>query len=129
MRKLLAIPALALLLAATGCDSTTGPANRDLAGTWVSDDFAPAVVRMTISEIALEVTGAGSWTSAQEGHPFEVTGAHVDGRLSLIFTFGTLPPIGFEGEFTDEHVIAGDLVGSDRGFIRAPITFLRVQDE
>lgn len=129
MGKLLAIPLLALLLATVGCSSTTGPVNRDLAGTWVSEDFAPAIIRMTISEIALEVNGAGSWVTAQTALPFAVSGAHVEGRIALLFTFQYDLEVGFEGEFLDEDTLEGVLVGGAAEFRSEPITFVRLQDE
>lgn len=118
---------LAVCLALTACSEPSGPERRSLIGTWTSTGFSAATVRLTLTESARNVNGAGSWVEATQARAFRVTGVHAEQVVSLIFQFQNAADLNFRGEFTAEHTLVGTLTGGD--FREQPITFERVQRE
>ena len=125
MRKMVAMAGLALL--AGGCADATGTERTSVLGAWESEAFAPAQVEMTLSELARTVSGAGRWVQPDSAVAFLVSGSHVEDRVSLVFQIEDAADLSFQGEFVEEDVMEGTLVGGPyRG---APIRFVRVDDE
>lgn len=121
-RTILLLPFL-VLAAFTACQTTTVPERRELLGSWESKGFPGATVRMTLSETARAVRGAGSWLTLLEADAFSVDGALAVDEVSLLFDFDTRPAINFQGYFEDEDVLVGTLTGD--GYRRQRITFER----
>ena len=127
MRKLLAFPLLVYVLIAAGCDNPAGTERRNLAGTWASVTVPGATLRMTITEVARSVQGAGSWLDPNQAIAFRVSGAHAEEVVSLLFEFESIPDVNFSGQFSDANTLQGTLTG---GTFRAlPVTFVREQTE
>lgn len=127
MRKLPAFPLLLYLLLAGGCQNPTDTERRSLIGQWTSTGFAGNTVQMTLTEVAREVDGAGSWVGPESANAFRVSGAHAEETVSLLFQFKYLEDINFLGEFTDEDTLVGTLTGGE--YRDRPITFVRVEPE
>jgi hypothetical protein len=130
-RRFLLLPLC--LLAVGACKNTNGPTIYSTAGSWRSQDFAPASVQVTLVETARSTTGAGRWLTGADANAFVVDGAHSDSTVSLLFDFhGSRPDVTFEGRFRKQDtggksvtVMAGQLYG---GEIRGE-TFVFVPDE
>lgn len=127
MRKLLAFPLLFSLVLAAGCQDPTGSERRSLIGRWTSSGFATTSVEMTLTEVAREVDGAGSWLDPDLATAFRVTGAHADESVSLLLEFEDRPDLNLRAEFTDEDTLVGTLTGGE--FRDRPITFVRVDPD
>ena len=123
MRKLLALPLLLVVLLASACDNPTGSQRRTLIGRWTSSEFGEGTVQMTLTEVAREVNGAGSWLRPDRATAFRVSGAHADETVSLLLEFRDGYDINFTGQFTDANTLQGSLVGG--GFRDVPVTFVR----
>ena len=110
---------LLLLFPIAACQGTNVPEQRDLLGSWISTGFAQGTIRMTLTETARAVEGAGSWVTTTSAEAFGVSGAVADDEVSLLLEFDGRADINFQGAFTDDDVIEGVLSGS--GFQRTPI--------
>jgi hypothetical protein len=112
-----------VLFMITGCQTAAAPERRELLGSWVSNDVAGAVIRMTVAETARSVEGAGSWTEAQDADAFRVTGALARDEVALHLDFDDRTDLSFQGYFLDEDNISGTLSGGP--FRQTTITFER----
>ena len=115
MRRTLLLPLFALLLAGAACSSPAAPDDVSIIGDWTSTGIDSVDIRMTLSETAREINGAGSWLTATEQMAFEVRGAQVAQSISLLFAFKESPNIHFHGEFlrtaSDTLTMSGELIG------------------
>ena len=127
MRKLLVFPLLVCVLIAAGCDTPAGTERRSLVGTWTSTTAPGATLRMTVTEVARSVQGAGSWLDTDQAVAFRVSGAHAEEVVSLLFEFKSTPDVNFTGRFSDANTLQGTLTGGT--FRGLPFTFLREQTE
>lgn len=129
MRRPSLVPVLALLLASAACDNPTEPTTFSVVGSWVSADPDSLQIRMTISETARTISGAGNWMTPNRVLAFRVTGAHVARRISLLLDFDDAPDINFYGEFeetaSDTLTILGGRLYGGGGFRGLPIVFVR----
>lgn len=123
MRRFHSIVPIVLLATVTACQGTTVPERREISGSWASRDFGGGTIRMTVSETAREVRGAGSWITPTEAFAFNVSGALATDEVALLLAFGERTDVSFQGFFQDDDVIVGTLTGD--GFRQAPVTFDR----
>lgn len=128
MRRPLLIPIFALLVAGIACNSPSEPRTFSIVGNWTSTEADTLDIRMTISETARTINGAGSWLTPTRAMAFRLSGAHVARNISLLFEFGDGPDVNFHGEFQETAsdtltLLAGRLYGgSYRGI---PVVFVR----
>lgn len=117
MRRPLLLPLLALLLAGAACSSPAEPVDASIVGDWTSTGIDTVAIRMTLSETAREIHGAGSWVTPTRQMAFEVSGAQVAESISLLFQFKFSENIHFHGEFlrtaSDTLTMAGELIGGE----------------
>ena len=116
MRRVFLLPFFALMLVYAGCDTPTNTGSDfSVLGHWKTQEVDTLDVRMTLSETARSVAGAGSWVTASEASAFKVVGAHVGRSISLLFEFGDGPDVNFHGEFSetagDSLTMVGELNG------------------
>ena len=133
MRRLPFIPLLALLLGGTAaCDSPSEPKSFSIIGDWTSTQIDTLQIRMTLSETARSVNGAGSWLTPGTAMAFRVSGAHVARSISLLFDFDDRPDVNFHGEFQETAsdtltLLTGRLYG---GTYRGnQVVFVRSRDD
>lgn len=118
------LAALLLTTLALACRGPAEPERRSLIGSWSSDDLGNStLIRMTLTETAREVRGAGSWLEPTRALAFRVEGAHAEQMVALFLQFQTEESIGFQGEFTDQNTLQGTLTGA--GFRNQALTFQR----
>ena len=122
MRRTSALLTAALLVLG-GCQTAAAPERRELLGSWLSNDVPGVIIRMTVSETARSVEGAGSWTQAQAADAFRVTGALARDEVALHLDFDSRVDLSFQGYFTDEDNLSGTLSGGP--FRQTTITFQR----
>ena len=118
--------ALLLLLAIgglTACQTATTPERRELLGSWASSGFPGATIRMTVTETARAVQGAGSWLTLNGAEAFQVSGAFASDEVSLHFEFDGRPDINFQGYFEEADILVGHLTGDE--YRRQPIRLER----
>ena len=116
MRRSFVLSFFALLLFSAACDTPADPADDfSIIGHWTTTAVDTLDIRMTLSETARTVGGAGSWVTSTEALAFKVAGAHVGRSISLLFEFGDGPDVNFHGEFvetaSDTLTMAGQLFG------------------
>lgn len=99
------------LTAILGCQGTTTPERRELSGSWETTAFPGATIRMTLTETAREVRGAGSWLTVVDAYGFGIGGALTGDEFSLLFTFDNRPDINFQGSFDGEDILKGRFAG------------------
>ena len=131
MRRPLLLHLLTLLIAGAACSSPAAPDDASIIGDWTSTGIDSLAIRMTLSETAREINGAGSWLTPSQQMAFEVRGAQVAQSISLLFAFKDTPNIHFHGEFlrtaSDTLTMSGELIGgSYRG---SRIVFVRRIEE
>lgn len=119
--KFLAPVVLALSL--LGCQNATVPEQRDIFGSWISRSFPGGTVRMTLTETARAVEGAGSFVTPTSADAFGASGALADDEISLLFDFDSRENVNFQGYFSDDDVMEGTLSGG--GFNQTAIIFDR----
>lgn len=112
-----------LTVVAAGCQNTTVPERRDIFGSWISRSFPEGTLRMTLTETARAVEGAGSYVTETTAEAFRASGALADDEISLLLEFDTRENVNFQGVFTDEDTIEGSLTGG--GFSRVPVVLAR----
>ncbi len=117
------IAGVLLLLSALGCQNSNLPERRDVFGSWVSRSLPDGTIRMTLTETARAVEGAGSFVTGNSADAFAATGAIADDEVSLLFRFDDRGNINFQGYFPDDDVMEGTLTGG--GFNRLPVIFDR----
>lgn len=131
MRKLLAFAPLFCVLLLSACQSPTENERRSLAGHWTSTTLAATTVRMTITEVARSVEGAGSWVDPNRATAFAVSGAHAEESVSLLFEFretpSLMPNVNFLGVFRDKDTLEGTFTGG--AFRGVPVTFVRLEKD
>jgi hypothetical protein len=123
MRRVFRPAAALLLLLIAACTPATEPERRSLIGSWSSTEFGTTTVRMTLTETAREVRGAGSWIEPNRALAFHVEGAHAERAVALILLFPQAEAVSFRGAFTDAATLVGTLTGGR--FREEPITFVR----
>ena len=115
MRRPLLLPLFALLVGGAACSSPAEPVDASIIGDWRSTGIDTVDIRMTLSETAREINGAGSWVTPTQQVAFEVRGAQVAQSISLLFQFKYNENIHFHGEFlrtaSDTLTMAGELIG------------------
>lgn len=119
------------LLLAVGCSNPSAPDEVSIIGDWTSTGIDSLDIRMTLSETARAINGAGSWLTPTQQLAFQVQGAQVAQSISLLFAFKDTPNIHFHGEFlrttSDTLTMTGELIGgSYRG---SRIVFVRRIEE
>lgn len=114
---------LGAMIVFTGCDNDTGPDHGEIRGSWRSDGITELDVRMTLTEMARAVEGAGSWTDATDSHAFRVTGALATDQFSLYFNFSDRADVAFEGRFVGDDRLNGVFTGGE--FVDTPVIFGR----
>ena len=132
MRRTSLLPFIALLMFSAGCDTPADTGvDFSVLGHWTTTAVDTLDIRMTLSETARNVSGAGSWLTTREALAFRVAGSHVGRSISLLFEFGDTSDITFHGEFlqtaNDSLTMAGQLYGGR--FRGSRIVFVRRIDE
>ena len=117
------LASVVLALSIGGCQNATVPEQRDIFGSWISRSFPGGTLRMTLTETARAVEGAGSLVTTTSAEAFGATGALADDEISLLLEFDTRGNINFQGFFRDDDVMEGTLSGG--GFNRTPVIFDR----
>lgn len=124
MRFFVLMGLLAMAAISSGCQGTTIPERRDIVGSWETKAFTGATIRMTLTETARSVAGAGSWLTVEDDYGFQATGALAIDEVSLYFDFDERPGITFQGYFSEDDVIMGAFTGD--GYRRTQVTFERI---
>jgi hypothetical protein len=97
-------------LGLTACQTTSEPFQPEILGSWVTDDVPGVIVRMTLGE-TISISGAGAWVETEDAFAFAVTGALARDEVSLYFDFSEVPDVTFQGYFSDDDMIVGNLNG------------------
>ena len=123
------LPVAALLAGA--CNNPSAPTTAfTVSGQWTTQTADSLNIRMTLSETARQVNGAGSWITSARVQAFRVTGARFEDEVSLLFEFGDAPAVTFQGTFGDtpgdSTLLNGNLFGG--AFRGAGIIFVRRDD-
>ena len=102
MRRSWRLPLLAMLITAGACDNPSQPnTSFSVLGQWVTSEADTLDIRMTLSETARQIHGAGSWVTPTRQEAFAVVGARADDDISLHLDIEAAVDVTFQGQYRD----------------------------